>query len=143
MTAPPPTARSLPIALLRAREAVMAGFRPLLSAHDVTEAQWRVLRVLDEAGPLDATDLAARASVLPPSLTRMLRALAARGFLARGGVDGDGRRLRIAITDEGRAFVAALAPDSAAIHARIAADFGAARTEALLALLDDLARLRL
>ena len=51
------TQRSLPIALLRARETLMSRFRPLLAAHNVTEQQWRVLRVLYEAGPLNATQI--------------------------------------------------------------------------------------
>ena len=42
------TRRSLPIALLRARETVMHRFRPLLASHDLTEQQWRVIRVLGE-----------------------------------------------------------------------------------------------
>ena len=41
---------------------MMAHSRPMLARHD--EQQWRVLA---EAGPLEATELAARASVLPPS----------------------------------------------------------------------------
>ena len=77
------TQRTLPIALLRAREAVMDRFRPLLQVHDITEQQWRVLRVLHETGPVDATLLAKQAAVLAPSLTRMLRALARRGFIAQ------------------------------------------------------------
>jgi hypothetical protein len=36
---PRDTRRSLPIALLRAREAVMSRFRPMLNADDVTEQQ--------------------------------------------------------------------------------------------------------
>lgn len=141
--APPDTRRSLPIALLRAREAVMAGFRPMLAERNISEAQWRVLRVLAEAGPLDATDLAGRAVVLPPSLTRMLKALDDRGFVARTGHADDARRLRIEITAEGRAFIAAVLPQSAAVYARIEAAFGADKTHALLGLLDDLARLKL
>ena len=35
--------RSLPMALLKAREEVMAGFRPNLRAHAITEQQWRAL----------------------------------------------------------------------------------------------------
>ena len=49
------TARALPIALLRAREAVMWRFRPLVAAASLTDPQWRVLRVLNEFGPLDPT----------------------------------------------------------------------------------------
>ena len=40
--------QSLPMALLRAREAVMRRFRPGLRCHGVTEQQWRVLRALAE-----------------------------------------------------------------------------------------------
>ncbi|MGL4281189.1 MAG: MarR family transcriptional regulator, partial [Albidovulum sp.] len=72
------TRRTLPIALLRAREAVMERFRPLLAAHDISEQQWRVMRVLQEAGESDATQLSRAANVLAPSLTRMLRTLEAR-----------------------------------------------------------------
>ena len=39
--------RSLPVALLRTREAVMRQFRPVLRSVDLTEQQWRVLRALD------------------------------------------------------------------------------------------------
>ena len=44
----PATDRSLPIALLRARERVMGPIRALLSGADLTEQQWRVLRVVQE-----------------------------------------------------------------------------------------------
>ena len=37
---------ALPIALLRTREEVMARFRPHLHQYDITEQQWRVIRVL-------------------------------------------------------------------------------------------------
>ena len=38
--------RSLPMSLLRAREAVMRHFRPSLRDHGLTEQQWRILRAL-------------------------------------------------------------------------------------------------
>ena len=38
--------RSLPMSLLRAREAVMRQFRPSLRNHGLTEQQWRILRAL-------------------------------------------------------------------------------------------------
>ncbi len=42
--------RSLPMSLLRAREAVMRQFRPSLRNHGLTEQQWRILRALDGGG---------------------------------------------------------------------------------------------
>lgn len=119
------TQRTLPIALLRAREAVMERFRPMLGAHDVSEQQWRVIRVLHEAGELDASRLAERACVLPPSLTRMLRALEGRGFIAMRRDPQDRRRMLVSLTPEGDGFIATVAPESAAIYREIEALIGA------------------
>src|SRR5438105_334324 len=41
-----PFSQSLPMALLRAREAVMRHFRPSLQAAGLTEQQWRTMRAL-------------------------------------------------------------------------------------------------
>ena len=51
----PSTQRSLAFALLRAREKVMTPIRAMLAEAGITEQQWRVLRVLDEFGPLEAS----------------------------------------------------------------------------------------
>ena len=66
------------MSLLRAREMVMTHFRPMLARHRVTEQQWRVIRVLHEQSPLGATEVAERASILGPSLTRIIKALESR-----------------------------------------------------------------
>ena len=39
---------SLTIALLQAREAAMGYFRPIVKRHNLTEQQWRIVRVLAE-----------------------------------------------------------------------------------------------
>lgn len=126
------TRRTLPIALLRAREAVMDRFRPMLHANDITEQQWRVIRILFELGEADATKLAELACILPPSLTRMLRTLEARGFIVVRKDPTDGRKSLIAITTEGRAFINLASRDSAAIYAQIEALLGADRLQHLL-----------
>ena len=63
---------ALPLALLKARETLMSPIRRVLKNHDVTDQQWRVLRVLHENGVMDAKELAKSACVLAPSLTRMI-----------------------------------------------------------------------
>ncbi|TMV89985.1 homoprotocatechuate degradation operon regulator HpaR [Thioclava sp. BHET1] len=128
--------RSLPIALLRARERVMERFRPLLNAHDVTEQQWRVMRVLRESGPLDAKTLAERACVLAPSLTRMLRSLETRGLISTQRDAEDRRRTRVVLNPRGEAILHAAAPQSAKIYAQLEAELGAERIERLLDELD-------
>src|SRR3546814_17135131 len=43
--------------LLVAKEAVIAPMRPKLREYDITEPQWRVLRVINDRGSADATAL--------------------------------------------------------------------------------------
>ena len=140
-TAPRSTRSALPMALLRAREAVMARFRPLLDAHGINEQQWRVIRVLAETDRLDASDLAARANILAPSLTRMIRTLDERGLILRGRDEADGRRVILTITPAGRQLIEAVTPAANAAYARIDAEFGPERVAALVALLDELSAL--
>ncbi len=45
-TAIRPFAHSLPMRLLRVREALMQNFRPHLLAHGMSEQQWRIVRAL-------------------------------------------------------------------------------------------------
>lgn len=132
------TDRSLPIALLRARETVMAPIRVMLSKSGISEQKWRVIRVLDEAGPMEQTSLAHAACLLLPSLTRMLRAMEDEGLLTRAGDAEDKRKSIVTITEQGRRILADHAPDSAAIAARLEARFGAAKLEQLLDLLEEL-----
>ncbi|MDK4742166.1 homoprotocatechuate degradation operon regulator HpaR [Rhizobium sp. LEGMi198b] len=135
--------RSLTIGLLRAREAVMSHFRPILAAHDVTEQQWRVIRVLFEAGTLDASEVADKASILAPSLTRMIRSLEERGFITKHKDKADGRRVLMRITPAGRALIDAVMPESLKVYADIGERFGPQRVEQLLDMLDELAALKL
>ncbi|MBX4922306.1 homoprotocatechuate degradation operon regulator HpaR [Rhizobium lentis] len=135
--------RSLAIGLLRAREAVMSHFRPILAAHDVTEQQWRVIRVLSEVGTLDASEVADKASILAPSLTRMIRSLEERGLITKHKDRADGRRVLLRITPAGQATVNQVMPDSLKVYADIDARFGTERVEQLLDMLDELAALKL
>ncbi|MBB3610649.1 homoprotocatechuate degradation regulator HpaR [Rhizobium sp. BK602] len=135
--------RSLTIGLLRAREAVMSHFRPILAAHDVTEQQWRVIRVLSEAGTLDASEVADKASILAPSLTRMIRSLEERGFITKHKDKTDGRRVLLRITPAARTVIEDVMPESRKVYADIGARFGPERVEQLLDMLEELAMLGL
>ena len=62
-----PFERSLPMALLRAREAVMRGFRRVLREHGLNEQEWRIIRALMEVDQIDIGELAERVFILKPS----------------------------------------------------------------------------
>jgi homoprotocatechuate degradation regulator HpaR len=135
--------RSLAIGLLKAREAVMSHFRPILADHDVTEQQWRVIRALSEAGTLDATEVAEKAFILAPSLTRMLRSLEERGFITRHKDKDDGRRVLLKLAPAGQSIIDEVMPDSRRVYSDIDMRFGAGRIEQLLDMLEELAALKL
>lgn len=137
------TRRSLPIALLRARETVMGPIREMLAESGVNEQKWRVLRMLEEQGPLELTHLAHEACLLLSSLTRMVRPMEDEGLISRSTPESDRRKVVVAITDKGRDLIRDHMAHSNAIFARIEAEFGKERLEKLLDLLDDLQRLDL
>lgn len=114
----------------------MAHFRPMLARHNVTEQQWRVIRVLGEESPLDASEVAARASILAPSLTRIIKALEDRKFIIRGKFEDDGRRVLLAIAPPGMALIDEVQPERRAIYTAIEQRFGEKRVEELLDLLE-------
>jgi homoprotocatechuate degradation regulator HpaR len=137
---PRQTQRSLPIALLRARESIMAKFRPMLAHHDINEQQWRVIRVLGEHGELDASQLAERAMVLGPSLTRMIKTLEKSKLVSKRNDRADGRRTILSITAKARSLIKEVTPESAEIYKSIEKKFGKNQTEQLLDLLEALAQ---
>jgi homoprotocatechuate degradation regulator HpaR len=141
-TLPRRTDRSLPMALLRARESVMRRFRPLLASHHVTEQQWRILRVLAESGPVGATQLAARCCILRPSMTLIVRTLARRKLVSRKRDPHDGRRLVLEATPAAIALIQRVAPGSNAIYRELEAEFGRERLEHLLDVLEALSGTR-
>jgi homoprotocatechuate degradation regulator HpaR len=117
--------RSLPMSLMRAREAVMRHFRPSLRAHGLTEQQWRILRALSSIDTIEVTDLAHVAYLLGPSLSRILRDLEGRRLIERKTVKSDLRRGTVSITAKGLKLIEAVAPHSEAIYAEMTRRYGA------------------
>jgi homoprotocatechuate degradation regulator HpaR len=123
--------RSLPMSLLRAREAVMRQFRPSLRDHGLTEQQWRILRALAAVDAIEVTELARVAFLLGPSLSRILRDLEARHLIDRKVAEADLRRSVVSISAKGLKLMEAVAPSSEAIYAAITRHYGARRLAAL------------
>ena len=123
--------RSLPMSLLRAREAVMRQFRPSLRNHGLTEQQWRILRALTAVEAIEVTELARMAFLLGPSLSRILRDLETRQLVERKTAEVDQRRAVVSISAKGLKLIEAVAPTSEAIYAEITRRFGARRLSEL------------
>jgi homoprotocatechuate degradation regulator HpaR len=117
--------RSLPMSLLRAREAVMRQFRPSLRQHGLTEQQWRILRALAAIDAIEVTELARTAFLLGPSLSRILRDLEARRLIERKTAKSDQRRGVVSISEKGVRLMEVVAPFSEAIYAEITRRYSA------------------
>lgn len=102
--------RNLPHLLLHARETLMAHFRPVLNEAKVTEQQWRVLRTLSEAGPMEPNQIARSCQILSPSLTRMLAGMEQVGLIRRVRSDADQRRQEISLTPKSVELIERMRP---------------------------------
>ena len=134
----PETSKSLPIAMLRAREAMMLSFRPLLAKHGFTEQQWRVLRVLGEKGTADAGQVAFDACILAPSLSRIIGKLEKDKFISRFGDAIDGRRINLTLTSLGEDILKKIAPETQTIYNALQKRYGEEKLIILMELLGEL-----
>jgi homoprotocatechuate degradation regulator HpaR len=132
--------RSLPMSLLRAREAVMRQFRPSLRQHGLTEQQWRILRALAAVETIEVTELARVAFLLGPSLSRILRDLEARRLIERKTAAADLRRGVVSISGKGLKLMEMVAPSSEAIYSAITRRYGARKLAELQDMLAALER---
>ena len=130
--------QSLPMMLMRAREAVMQRFRPHLRQHDVTEQQWRILRILAEEKDADMLSLSKRCNIQPPSLSRTIPLLVQRGLVRRCNHGNDQRRIMVDLTPQGRNLFRLMSAESAAIYAELEAEIGDERLRNIYLVLQEL-----
>jgi len=102
--------RNLPMLLLKAREAVICHFRPLLNHYGLTEQQWRVIRTLCEEEELEPRQICESCQILSPSLVGMLVRLEEMGLVERTRHPEDQRRILVRPTRRSKALVAEMAP---------------------------------
>ena len=80
------------------------------------------LSSLDRQGPQRITTLATAEGVSQPSMTQLIQRLEQRGLVTRGSDPADGRVALVAVTDQGRAALAARRKRSAERIADLLAD---------------------
>ena len=134
------TSKSLPIAMLRAREAIMLSFRPVLAKHGFTEQQWRVLRVLGEKGCADAGQVAFEACILAPSLSRIIGKLEKDKYISRFIDAKDGRRIKLSLTSLGKETLQKIIPETSVIYNSLQKSYGEEKLITLLELLSEISQ---
>ena len=112
----------------------------MLAGVGITEQQWRVLRVLDEVGPMDPTRIATEACLLLPSLTRILQKLEEKELIVRRRDLKDRRRQIIDVSDAGRQLIIEKIEFNRKLTAATRDRLGEAKYNLLLDLLNELDR---
>lgn len=135
-TAERPARRSLPLLLLQTREAVMSHFRPLLREHGVSEQQWRVIRALQDGGPMEMGRLANICSLHGPSLTGMLTRMDQANFVTRSRFEGDQRKWIVALTPKAETLFESMRAGMQLQYALIEQKLGREDLSALYTMLD-------
>jgi DNA-binding MarR family transcriptional regulator len=79
--------------------------RSMQADEDVTEGQRSVLFVLSNRGPQTLGSLSEHERVTPPSMNRTVNALVAAGLVTRNIADDDARKVKLELSDAGRAFI--------------------------------------
>lgn len=134
---PPLQRRNLPLLMLRARERVIALFRPVLNENGVTEQQWRIVRLLLDTGPLEPRQIGEFCNLSSPSLAGVLARMEQIGLVRRKRLPNDQRRVSVSLTAHSRALARRIAPRIEAVYAHIEDVLGAEFAEAFYRTLDD------
>lgn len=96
--------RQVCFALAVAARRVIALYRPVLDAMDLTHPQYLVMLALWEQQPQRVSDLARRLSLEPPTLSPLLKRLEAVGYVTRERDPADERALQVRLTRRGVAL---------------------------------------
>jgi len=110
---------SLPMILHRALDAAMPPYRELFKRFDLTEQQWRVLRVLWSSERVTSAELAERTLLLQPSLVGIIDRLEKKELVSRIRSVTDRRVVYVVASSKGRALQEKVLPEVELIHARL------------------------
>lgn len=127
----PPFEQTIGAVLLEAKEAVIVPLRPILREYNVTEPQWRVLRVISDRAETDATGISDVGLLRAPSVTRILQELEARKLIAREVDEHDRRRALVVLSAEGREIVKVISRRMVQILREYSNRFGRERLDRL------------
>ncbi len=130
--------RNLPMLLLRAREKMMERFRPLITSHGLTEQQWRVIRALNESGPLEPRQISDLCTISSPSMAGVLARMETLGLVTKERFADDQRRVLVSLTKKSHQLVKAISNELEARYKALEAEVGPEVVERVYRAIDDL-----
>ena len=125
--------------LQRTANALEQRVAELLRAHDLTLAQYNVLRILRGAGRdgLNASDIAGRMISRDPDVTRLVDRLEKRGLVERWRCTEDRRVVWTRLAPDGQALIDPLDAPVDRLHRDMLAHMGPERLRLLVELLEE------
>lgn len=125
--------------IVRTSNALAQGIAELLRSHDLTPAQYNVLRILRGAGEhgLTASDIASRMISRDPDVTRLVDRLEKRGLVDRWRCSEDRRVVWTRISPAGRALIDPLDEPLNELHRRLLSHMAPEKLQTLIGLLEE------
>jgi len=130
--------------IVRTGDLLMRRIAELLKPHNLSPAQYNVLRILRGAGKEGASckDIGERLLARDPDITRLMDRLEARGLLVRGRAKEDRRVVTHCLTKEGLALVNAFDRPIEKLHRGVMRGVPQGKLKDLIATLEEI-RIRL
>lgn len=110
---------SLPMMLHRTLDSIIPKYRVVFSEHNISEQQWRILRVLWEQNRSTSSELAKKTLLPAPSMVGVIDRMIAKGLLKRQRDAKDRRVVYVSLTDQGEALLQTLIPKVDQIYHQI------------------------
>src|SRR5690625_7896902 len=93
--------RNLPQIRWAARESLMKHFRPLIRAFDLTDQQWRVLRIVYEEQAIEPRILCEQCQIVSASMAGVLTRMEESDLIRSASYHGYNHRSLLTITHKG------------------------------------------
>ena len=99
----------------------MPEYRNLFAKNNLTEQQWRILRVLWAKNNISVVNLSEQTLLPAPSLVGILDRLVKKNLINRKRSNKDRRQVQVMLTKEGQKLQEFVAPSVLAIHIKLRA----------------------
>jgi DNA-binding MarR family transcriptional regulator len=125
------------LGILRTSDQLQIQFARLFREHDLTPAQYNVLRILrGEGKPLPILEIAGRTTAVVPGITGLIDRLERAGCVQRVRCQQDRRVIFVALTEHGSRSLAALDGPLSALHHQLLGHLSSAELRELIRLLE-------
>ena len=124
--------------LARASSEVSAQFHDRLKSHELQVPEWRVLASLSDGDGMTVGELANRALLHQPTMTKTIDRMEKSGLVDRRQGEPDRRQVRIFITAEGRRRIVAALKEAKHHEKEVLAEYSADEAQLLKSMLQTL-----